>query len=224
MNAKQKILYKLRAVKIGWLNERMYQLLLRRESNLNRFIQSIKAVIFIINVIASAAGGEIDYRWWTITTSIIVAFDVYINKLRDEASYGSKIELHRSMTDECMRFTDLVDSKSDSAMIENMFLSLIERSSKLHIDPEVFDDWDEEFKKRGMKEVNAFEVTDNLSKELSVLIQKIVGVDEQKESAQYSPRANNPPLTSITRSNTINKKADFELQRVINDLNTGIID
>lgn len=217
MDKKQKISYKLRAIKIGWLNEQMYHILLKRATTLNRFIQSIKIIVFIINVIASAVGENINYRWWTIPTSIIITFGIYMDKIKDEVAYGSKIELHRSMTDECIRFTDMVDSKqSDVSLIENMFASLIERSSKLHIDPEIFNGWEDEFKKRGIKEMNAFEMTDNLSKELDIIIHR--PTPKPNEQKSYSPRSYNPPVTSITTP-TRNKKADFELQRMFNDLN-----
>jgi hypothetical protein len=217
MDKKQKISYKLRAIKIGWLNEQMYHILLKRATTLNRFIQSIKIIVFIINVIASTVGENINYRWWTIPTSIIITFGIYMDKIKDEVAYGSKIELHRSMTDECIRFTDMVDSKqSDVSLIENMFASLIERSSKLHIDPEIFNGWEEEFKKRGIKEMNAFEMTDNLSKELDIIIHR--PAPKTNEQKSYSPRSYNPPVTSITTP-TRNKKADFELQRMFNDLN-----
>lgn len=228
MDQKQGIMYKLRAIKIGWINEQMYHILLKRETNLTRFVQTIKVVIFIINVLASAAGQDVDYRWWTITTSIIVAFDAYINKIKDETAYGSKIELHRSMTDECIRFNEIIESKQHIEIIENMYSSLVERSSKLHIDPEVFDNWEGEFKRKGIKEMNAFEMTDGLSKELNNLSKDVnilsndvnsnIPINSIPESLAYSPRTCNPLSTSTTIQ-TKNKKADFELQRMFNNLN-----
>lgn len=214
-NTKQK-LYKLRAIKIGWINEQMYHLLLKKEKNLNMFIQMIKVIIFIINIIASIAGGDINYRWWTITTSIIVAFDAYINRLKDETAYGSKIELHRSMTDECIRFTELLESsilKSD--IIENAYNLLIEKSSKLHIDPIIFDNWGEEFKKRGIKEMNAFDTTDKLTRELN---ETKIHISDNIQEQHYSPRMNNPS-TTVTAIQVKNKKADYELQQLFNNLN-----
>lgn len=212
MDNKQR-LYKLRAIKIGWINEQMYHLLLKKEYKLNLFVQSIKIIVFIINIAASAVGEDINYRWWTITTSIIVVFDVYINKIKNETAYGSKIELHRSMTDECIRFNELLESSTVSIEnIETTYHSLIEKSSKLHIDPGIFDSWDQEFKKRGIRELNAFELTDKLTKEL-------MPITEEQKTGGYSPRMNNPTFTTIA-SQTKNKKADFELQQLFNNLNT----
>lgn len=207
MESNAKKLYKLRSIKIGWLNEQMYHLLLKKEYRLNMFIQMIKIMTFIINIIASAIGEDVNYRWWTITTSMIIAFDVYVNKLRDEAAYGSKIELHRSMTDECIRFNEILETSPDkSDIIESSYTALIEKSSKLHIAPSIFDDWEEEFKKRGIKELNAFEITNTITKEIT-------------ESKQYSPRQFNP-TTTLTSIQIKNKKADFELQQLFNNLNT----
>jgi hypothetical protein len=189
--------------------------LLKKEKTLNIIHILIKAIVFIINVIASAIGGNINYRWWTITTTIIITFDVYINKLKDDAAYGSKIELHRSMTDECVRFNEMFDS-ADFA-VESSYKSLIEKSSKLHIDPKCFDLWEEEFKKRNIKEVNAFDVSGGLNKELDVIINQTVIVNNPPDT--YSPRTNNPPITNTT-TQLKNKKADFELQALFNNLNT----
>jgi hypothetical protein len=209
-----KTIYKIRAIKIGWLNEEMYHLLLRKENQLNRFMQGIKAIVFIINIIATAAGEDINYRWWTITTSIIIAFDAYINKIKDEALYGSKIELHRSMVDECIKFNDLLTSnKPNEDMIESAYNSLVEKASKLHIDPHLFSVWEGEFKKRGIKELNAFEITAELSKEL-VGDEKII----KRINSQYSPRVNNPPSTT-TANQVKDKKAEFELQLLFSNLN-----
>jgi hypothetical protein len=207
-------LYKLRAIKIGWINEQMYHLLLKKESHLNIFIQLIKVAVFIINIMASAVGEDINYRWWTITTSIIIAFDVYINKIKDEATYGSKIELHRSMTDECIRFTEILDNGKSLDIIESAYNSLIEKSSKLHIDATIFDSWEEEFKKRGIKELNAFDQTDQITKELQ-------SEHVENKLEQYSPRLNNPTCTVVT-GRSENKKADFELQQLFNNLNIKV--
>lgn len=232
MDNKQR-LYKLRSVKIGWINEQMYHLLLKKESKLNMFIHSIKIIVFIINIIASAVGEDVNYRWWTITTSMIIAFDVYINKMKDETAYGSKIELHRAMTDDCIRFNEILESsefKSDS--VEIAYQSLIEKSSKLHIDPVIFDNWDQEFKKRGIKELNAFDTYDQLIKEMHIIPIESNPVEakvpaETKLTKQltniqlnYSPRLNNPSATSIT-SQTKNSKAAFELTRMFDNFNAA---
>lgn len=260
MNNKHRF-YKLRSIKIGWLNEQMYHLLLKKEKKLSTFIQLIKIVVFIINIVASTIGNVINYRWWTISASIIIAFDIYINKIREEAAYGSKIELHRSMTDECFKFNDLLESTSVTMeTIENSYNTIIEKSSKLHIDPSIFAGWDDEFRKRGIKELNAFDLTEKISKEIrndnpppakieesehkvmppnsydthdsynrpasadkSVQFALENPIDKSAQiavgiQAEYSPRLNNPSSTSTT-SKTKNKKADFELQQLFNNLN-----
>lgn len=199
---KVRILYKLRIVKIGWLNEQMYHKLLKKESIVNNMVHIIQAVVFIINAIGTAIGTDVDYRWWTITTAIIAVFASYINKMKDDTAYGSKIELHRSMTDDCMKFTDNFEFFESKDKIEKEYESLLEKSSKLHIDPNIYDSWDIEFKKRGLKELNAFDITNELSKSLD----------------QVSPREHNPVIT-ITASQVKNNKAAVELQRVLQNLN-----
>jgi hypothetical protein len=223
MDKRQKILHKLRSIKIGWLNEQMYHDLLKRDKMLSRFMQAIKVVIFVINVIATAAGENVNYRWWTITTSIIVTFEIYINKIKNDSEYGSKIELHRSMTDECLRFNDLLDSNANEVVIENTYNTIIDKSTKLHINPEIFNLWDEEFKKRGIKEYNAFEMADGLNKEL--LDEKTISIPpipKETDIIPYSPRTCNPIATTVTIPSK-NKKADFELQRLFTNLNTNDI-
>ena len=125
---KLKILYKLRIVKIGWLNEQMYHKLLKKERIVNIMVHVIQGIVFLLNGIASAIGSEVDYRWWTITTALIAVFAGYINKMKDDTAYGSKIELHRSMADECMKFTDILDTSN--TITDKTFESLLERSSR----------------------------------------------------------------------------------------------
>jgi len=201
---KVKILYKLRIIKIGWLNEQMYHKLLKKERIVNIMVHIIQAIVFIINVIATAIGEDINYRWWTITTAIIATFASYINKMKDDTAYGSKIELHRLMTDECMKFTDSIDVNQHE--ISKIYDSLLEKSSKLHIDPEIYDFWEIEFKKRGIKDINAFDLSNELSKELEQI------------NVIISPREHNPNITT-TAIQAKNKKADFELQRLFQNLN-----
>lgn len=203
---KIKILYKLRVVKIGWLNEQMYHKLLKKEKIVNICVHTIQAVVFIINAVGTALGNEVDYRWWTITTAIIAVFASYINKLKDDTAYGSKIELHRSMTDECLKFTDNFELLESKDKTEKEYNILQEKSSKLHIDPVIYDAWDVEFKKRGLRELDAFDLTNDLSKELEQI------------TVLVSPRENNPTYTTIT-SHVKNNKADVELQRVLQNLN-----
>jgi len=197
------IVYKLRVVKIGWLNEQMYHKLLKKEKIVNTCVHVIQAIVFIINTIGTVLGSDIDYRWWTITTAIIAIFASYINKLKDETAYGSKIELHRSMTDECMKFTDSISIIKD---LEKEYNTLLEKSTKLHIDPNVYDAWDIEFKKRGLKELDAFDMTKDLTKELDHI------------SITVLPHECNPTHTTIA-SQVKNNKADVELQRVLQNLN-----
>jgi len=123
------------------------------------------------------------------------------------------------------------------ARYDGASVAIIERSSKLHIDPEAFEGWEDEFKKRNMKEMNAFELTDYLSKELDIIIHRndsvqrtetVPRVDSMQRTdtvqctdtahLAYSPRACNPPITT-TAVQLRNKKADFELQRMFNDFN-----
>lgn len=195
-NDKRVILYKLRIVKIGWLNEQMYHKLLKKEKIVNICVHVIQAIVFVINAIGTALGNEVDYRWWTITTAISAVFASYINKLKDDMAYGSKIELHRLMTDECLKFSDIGDDKQ--------YETILEKSSKLHIDPDIYDAWDIEFKKRGLKEFNAFDISDELYH-------------------QMSPREKNPEITIITAQSK-NRKAEFELQRLFQNLNLKIED
>lgn len=202
-NDKVKIVYKLRIVKIGWINEQMYHKLLKKESIVNRMVHVIQAVVFIINAIGTALGNDVDYRWWTITTAIIAVFASYINKMKDDTAYGSKIELHRSMTDDCMRFADNFEFLESKDKMEKEYESLLEKSSKLHIDHDIYDAWDAEFKARGLKELNAFDITNDLTKSLDQIA---------------SPREHNPVVTSVT-SQTKNNKAAVELQRVLQNLN-----
>ena len=249
MNNKHRF-YKLRSIKIGWLNEQMYHLLLRKEKKLSIFIHLIKIVVFVINIVASTIGSVINYKLLTISASIITAFDIYINKIKEEAAYGSKIELHRSMTDECFRFNDLLETTSVTIeTVENAYSTIIEKSSKLHIDPTIFAGWEEEFRKRGIKEINAFDMTDKISKEIQdehpppskveesdqkmanyayenadksarqVPVPMAGAVQQVQIHAEYSPRLNNPSSTATTNK-TKNKKADFELQQLFNNLNT----
>jgi hypothetical protein len=204
LDEKLKILYKLRVVKIGWLNEQMYHKLLKKERIVNIMVHVIQGIVFLLNGIASAIGSEVDYRWWTITTALIAVFAGYINKMKDDTAYGSKIELHRSMTDECMKFTDILDTSNTIA--DKTFESLLERSSKLHIDPDIYDAWDVEFKARGIKESNAFDIASDLTTQLDQI------------NVIVSPREINPLITT-TASQAKNKKADFELQRLFQNLN-----
>lgn len=205
MPAKVKVTYKLRIVKIGWLNEQMYHNLLKQEKIVNICVHAIQAIVFSINAIGTILGNEVDVRWWTVTTAIIVVFASYINKLKDDTAYGSKIELHRSMTDECLKFTDLLDSTEN---IEKEYDKLLEKSTKLHIDPIIYDAWDVEFQKRGFKELNAFDITNGLMKELDEI------------SILVSPRKNNPAQTTTT-AQIKNNKADIELQRVLQNLTSN---
>jgi hypothetical protein len=209
MNAKLKILYKLRVVKIGWLNEQMYHKLLKKERIVNIMVHVIQGIVFLLNGIASAIGSEVDYRWWTITTALIAVFAGYINKMKDDTAYGSKIELHRSMTDECMKFTDILDISNTIA--DKTYESLLERSSKLHIDPDIYDAWDVEFKARGIKESNAFDIASDLTTQLDQI------------NVIVSPREINPLITT-TAAQAKNKKADFELQRLFQNLNVKLED
>jgi len=208
---KVKILYKLRIVKIGWLNEQMYHKLLKKETIVNKMVHAIQSIVIITNIIGTALGSDIDYRWWTISTAIIAGFAIYINKMKDDTAYGSKIELHRSMTDDCMKFTDILENPELITSIEKEYESLFEKSSKLHIDPDIYDAWDAEFKARGLKELNAFDITDGLTKTLDQI------------DIITSPRENNPPTTAIT-SQVKNNKAAVELQRVLQNLNIKMDD
>lgn len=199
---KLKVLYKLRIIKIGWLNEQMYHKLLKKEKWVNVVIYIIQAIVFGINVIATAIGDDINYRWWTITTAVIAAFASYINKMKDDTAYGSKIELHKSMTDECMKFTDKADIITTD--LDSIYNQLLEKSSKLHIEPDVYEAWELEFKNRGIKDINAFDLSNELSKELTTIT--------------VTPRDINPTATS-TALQTKNNKANFELQMLFTNLN-----